>query len=407
MRVLARLLAIFASLLLLTAATGKGGRVALVIGNGDYAAAGTLANPVNDAEDIAAKLRAMGFTVVDGYNLDKRDLEQKIGEFADALDGADAGLFYYAGHGIAVDGHNYIVPTDAHLDIPAKLKLEALPIDDVLDLMSQQAKTSILILDDCSNNPFSRSLGGVSKTRGVASAGGLAQLDAARGSFIAFSTAPGAVAMDGTGRNSPFAAALLKHIGDPGQSINDMMISVRRDVVDETKDFQNPMAWDSLTDRFEFVPGTAAVQQVRETEPAKQQVAAVDPQVQITREIESFVTGHYLKPDIEHFDAKLHEMFADPVTSYGREYPLADLIAIKAQWFAKWSKWKLNLLPGTLKVTMLDESSVTATFDMRYKYSPKDTGTGPIAGTAHVTLDLVKQDGIWKVEMENSAVDGQ
>lgn len=405
MRILIRLLAVCVSLLLLTAATGKGGRVALVIGNGDYAAAGTLTNPVNDAEDIAAKLRAMGFTVVDGYNLGKRDLEQKIGEFADALEGADAGLFYYAGHGIAVEGRNFIVPTDARLDIPAKLKLEALPIDDVLDLMSQQARTSILILDACRNNPFSRSLRSASTTRSVQMADGLAQFDSAKGSFIAFSTAPGAVAMDGTGRNSPFAAALLKHIGDPGQSINDMMISVRRDVVTETKDFQNPMAWDSLTDRFEFVPGGAPL--VKETEPAKQQVAAVDPQVEVTREIESFVTGHYLRPDIEHFDARLRQMFADPVTSYGREYPLSDLIAIKAEWFAKWSKWKLNLLPGTLKVTMLDENSVTAKFDMRYKYSPKDTAYGPVAGTAHVTLDLVKQDGAWKIEMENSVVDGQ
>jgi hypothetical protein len=251
-----RVIALWLLVLVLGASAPAGGRVALVIGNGDYANAGKLANPVNDAEDVAAKLRELGFTVVDGYNLGKRDLETRIGDFADALDGASAGLFYYAGHGIQVAGRNYIVPTDAHLDVPAKLKLESIPIDDVMDLMQQQAGTAILILDACRNNPFARGLGGgQATTRGVTAAEGLAQIDGAKGTFIAFSTAPGAVAMDGTGRNSPFAEALLKHMGEPGQSINDLMIAVRRDVVAETKDFQTPMSWDSLTDRFAFVAG--------------------------------------------------------------------------------------------------------------------------------------------------------
>ncbi len=208
-------------------------------------------------QDIAAKLRAMGFTVVDGYDLGKRDLEGKIGEFADALEGAAAGLFYYAGHGIQVDGRNYILPVDAKLNQPAKLRLEAIPIEDIMDLMQQQAGTSILILDACRNNPFARALTAKSTTRAVQAAEGLAQIDGAKGTFIAFSTAPGAVAMDGTGRNSPFAEALLKHIDRPGQSINDLMIAVRRDVVETTKDFQTPMSWDSLTSRFTFVEDRA------------------------------------------------------------------------------------------------------------------------------------------------------
>lgn len=385
--------------LLLGGGTAQSSRVALVIGNGSYANAGMLANPVNDAEDIAAKLRAIGFTVVDGYDLGKRELEGKIGEFADALDGASAGLFYYAGHGIQVDGRNFILPVDARLDVPAKLRLEAIPIEDVMDLMQQQAGTSILILDACRNNPFARALSAKSTTRGVAAAEGLAQIDGAKGTFIAFSTAPGAVAMDGTGRNSPFAEALLRHLGEPGQSINDLMIAVRRDVVDATKDFQTPMSWDSLTDRFSFVPGEAA---------AQQQVAVAENDTAVAeREIESFVTGKYLKPDAQNFVAATAAMFAEEVSSYGRTYSRDELVELKAQWFGKWDKWKLNLLPGTLKVTLFDPETATVTFDMRYRYAPKDKGTGPIAGTAHVSLDLVKEAGAWKIEMENSKVDGE
>jgi len=407
-----RIVAMVAALLVLSGGAPKGGRVALVIGNGDYQLAGTLANPVNDAEDIAAKLRTIGFEVVDGYNLGKRDLEQKVGEFADALDGAEVGLFYYAGHGIQVDGHNFVVPTDARLDAPAKLRLEAIPIDDILDLMSQQAGTSILILDACRNNPFARSLRKASTTRAVQVAEGLAQFDQARGSFIAFSTAPGSVAMDGTGRNSPFAAALLRHIGQPGQSINDLMIDVRRDVVGETKDFQSPMAWDSLTDRFEFVPATPAAEgEVASAggeagdQPAQQQrqvASAEDPARQMTAEIETFLTTRYLKPDAANLAATVERLYTDPATSYGYEMKRADLLAAKQAWFAKWSKWKLNLVPGTLQVTMFDDSSATAKFDLRYRYSPKDAGLSPIAGTSHIVLDLVREGDGWRIEMENS-----
>jgi uncharacterized caspase-like protein len=404
MILLRRLALLFAVVLLVGGGTPQGGRVALVIGNGSYADAGVLANPVNDAQDIAAKLRTMGFIVVDGYDLGKRDLEGKIGDFADALDGAASGLFYYAGHGIQVDGRNYILPVDAKLNQPAKLKLEAIPIEDVMDLMQQQAGTSILILDACRNNPFARALTAKSTTRSVQAAEGLAQIDGAKGTFIAFSTAPGAVAMDGSGRNSPFAEALLKHIDRPGQSINDLMIAVRRDVVETTKDFQTPMSWDSLTDRFSFVEGEAAA----DAQPAEQQVAAVeDDEAVATRDIEAFITGKYLKPDAANFVTATTQLFTEDVTSYGRPYKRDELVAIKAQWFAKWEKWKLNLLPGTLKVALFDSETATVTFDMRYRYSPKDKTTGPIAGTVHVTLDMVKEEGQWRIEMENSRVDGQ
>lgn len=189
----------FMGLLLLNADAQPERRVALVIGNGTYAEAGTLTNPVNDALDIAGKLRSIGFDVIEGNDLGKRELERKIGEFSDALQGAGVGLFYYAGHGLQVEGRNYIVPVDARLDMPVKLQLEAVPIDEVLDIMEQQTKVSLVFLDACRNNPFARSLSRTATTRSATALAGLAQFDSTRGSFIAFSTAPGAVAMDGTG----------------------------------------------------------------------------------------------------------------------------------------------------------------------------------------------------------------
>jgi hypothetical protein len=163
------------------------------------------------------------------------------------------------------------------------------------------------------------------------------------------------------------------------------------------------MAWDSLTDRFTFVDGQAPAEQ-----PAQQQVAAVETDETVaTREIESFITGKYLKPDAANFVDATTQLFAAEVSSYGRSYKRVELVKIKAEWFAKWEKWKLNMLPDSLKVTLFDAETASVTFDMRYRYSPKDKGTGPIAGTAHVSLDLVKEEGQWRIEMENSRVDGE
>src|SRR6202008_3628310 len=128
------------------------------IGNGTYEEAGTLANPVNDAADMAAELRRLGFEVVEGENLGKRDLERKVGTFSDALAGADVGLFFYAGHGLQVDGRNLIVPVDARLDAEVKLTLETVPMDQILDIMEQQTRTSLVFLAPCRNNPFVKSI---------------------------------------------------------------------------------------------------------------------------------------------------------------------------------------------------------------------------------------------------------
>jgi hypothetical protein len=399
-------------------------RVALVIGNGQYAAAGALANPVNDAEDIAHKLRAIGFTVVDGYDLGKRQMEQKIGEFADALEDAEAGLFYFAGHGIQVNERNFILPTDARLDIPAKLRLEAVQVDDIIELMTQQVPAAIAILDACRNNPFARALGGKAKTRGVAVAEGLAQIDSLRGTFIAFSTAPRAVAMDGSGRNSPFAAALLHHMGAPGQSINDMMIAVRREVLKETHDFQTPMSWDTLTARFEFVPAGAAAnapatllgtppdQEVIEASASPDlilpedveigtgvETAEVAPEAVDHRSVSAFLRQSYLVPDPRSIAEDVERMYLDQVVSYGQVYSKERLLKAKTSWFKKYRSWKLTLVEGSLTLDAGDGGRVFAKFFIDYVYERK--AGKPLSGRSGVRLELVPQDdGSWKVASE-------
>lgn len=413
MGVLARL--IVAALLCLSA-TGEAfaRRVALVIGNADYANAGRLSNPVNDAADVAAKLREIGFEVIDGYDLGKRGMEQKIGAFADALHDATTGLFFFAGHGLQVDGRNYLIPIDARLDIPTKLRLEAVQADDVIELMSQQVATSLIFLDACRNNPFSRSLTRSAKTRGVQVADGLGQIDSIRGSFIAFSTAPGAVAMDGTGRNSPFATALLRHITTPGLSINDMMISVRRDVLKETRDFQTPMSWDSLTDRFSFVPEEpsapaiavppAAPVAVPAQEPPAADVAMLDQPAAIDdleatqQSVEAFLKSSYLAPRPDAIEEDINRIYMDQVVSYGAVYAKDRLMRVKKSWFRRYKAWQIDLVRGSLTIDPADGGRVHATFFIDYVYERR-TGK-PVTGRAGVKLELVPGGGTWRVASE-------
>ncbi|ESZ26885.1 MULTISPECIES: caspase domain-containing protein [unclassified Mesorhizobium] len=395
----------FLGLLLLSADAQPQRRVALVIGNGTYAEAGTLANPVNDALDIADKLRSIGFEVIEGNDLGKRELERSIGAFSDALQGAGVGLFYYAGHGLQVDGRNYIVPVDARLDVPVKLQLEAVPIDEVLDIMEQQTKVSLVFLDACRNNPFARSLSRTATTRSAKALAGLAQFDSTRGSFIAFSTAPGAVAMDGSGRNSPFAAALLRHIAEPGQSINDMMIAVRRDVVSQTRETQRPWEQGSLLERFEFVSdGQPAEPQRPAAAPAPStEVAALERSVGDDKgSIEKFLRQDYLTPDTRAMSETVKRLYGPSAIIFGTRYDADAIVKVKADWFAQWASWSLSMEAGSLEVAPQGEDRAEAVFAMRYDYLPKDTSAARLTGKARVTLGLVKAGGGWRIESETS-----
>jgi uncharacterized caspase-like protein len=229
-------------------------RVALVVGNTHYQHSPALANPVNDASDVAAALKSLGFEVFLGLDLDKRAFDLKVREFARASADADAALFFYAGHGLQVSLQNYLVPVDAAIERESDLDFEGVRLDLILKHMEldREGKTNIVFLDACRDNPFTENLARSMGTRAISVGHGLAQVQTGVGTFIAYSTQPGNVASDGGSRNSPFTAALKRHLADPGHNLTTIMIDVRKDVLDETKGRQVPWDHSALTEDFYF-----------------------------------------------------------------------------------------------------------------------------------------------------------
>jgi phosphate transport system substrate-binding protein len=246
--------AILLLLLCVGSAAHAGKRVALVIGNAAYQHAGELANTKNDATDMAAALKGHGFQVIDGFDLDKPALERKIRDFAAALVGAEVGVFFYAGHGMQVSGQNYLVPVDAQLKTPSALDFEMVRLDLVQRTMEREAPTNILFLDACRDNPLAPNLARAMGTRSTDIGRGLAAAESGIGTLISFSTQPGNVALDGTGRNSPFAGALIRHMSSSNDDLSAILIGVRNDVMRETQRRQVPWEHSALTGRFYFNP---------------------------------------------------------------------------------------------------------------------------------------------------------
>jgi uncharacterized caspase-like protein len=243
-------------------------RVALVIGNSNYENANVLRNPKNDALDMTAALEVLGFKVYGGFDLNYSDMGAKIGEFEDAARNADITLLFYAGHGMQVNGRNYLIPVNAKLERESALNFEAIDSDTVINSMYGPGKTAIVFFDACRDNPlsrkFARSLG---KTRSTAVPQGLAAPSIADGGMlIGFSTAPGSVAADGEGRNSPFTTALLNHIATPGLEIQQLMTKVKADVYADTKSEQVP--WHNSSLRSEVYLGGEAKVEIPAPAPA-------------------------------------------------------------------------------------------------------------------------------------------
>lgn len=235
-----------------TAAVHSGVRLALVIGNSSYTGTlGALSNPARDAAMVARTLQSAGFTVILVTDADQRTMKRAISSFGQQLSGAGkqaTGLFFYAGHGVQSRGINYLVPVNAAIETEADVDLEAVAADTVLRQMEEAgASTSIVILDACRNLPLQRSFRDGSR--------GLARMEAPNGSFVAYSTAPGSVAADGTGANSPFAAALVAEMARPDQPIEVTFRNVRRQVIAATGGKQTPWDSSSLVDSFVFTPG--------------------------------------------------------------------------------------------------------------------------------------------------------
>jgi len=229
-------------------------RVALVIGNSAYQHTPTLANPKNDATDIGAALKRVGFQVIDGFDLDKANLDRKIRDFGTALQGANLGVFFYAGHGLQVAGQNYLIPIDAQLNTIGALDTELVRLGLVQRTMAREDRTSILFVDASRDNPLARNLAGTTGPRSGEIGRGLAPTESAVRTIISFSTQPGNVALDGSGRNSPFTGALVKSISS-NDDLNTMLASVRRDVMSETQGRQVPWYQTTLSERIYLNPG--------------------------------------------------------------------------------------------------------------------------------------------------------
>jgi uncharacterized caspase-like protein len=240
-------------------------RIALVIGNGAYKNVPPLANPANDAKEIGRALNDIGFKVAQGTDLNRSKMETMIREFLRDAANAKVTLFFYAGHGMQVGGRNYLIPTDADVQVSSDLEFSAIELDKIINHLSDSSRANIVIMDACRNNPLSLNLAGRSAVVGR----GLAPYSTlGAGTLIAFATAPGKIAADGSGANSPFTQALVRHLRTPGLEVRQMLTRVRNDVATATDDRQIP--WDNSSLRGDvYLAGRVSVVHQRQGETFK------------------------------------------------------------------------------------------------------------------------------------------
>jgi len=271
-------------------------RTALVIGNGQYAD-GRLKNPVNDATDMAATLQRLGFTVILKKDARQQEMEEAIRDFGNRLKRGGAGLFFYAGHGIQISGRNYLIPIGARIEREMDAKYKAIDAEMILDEMANAGNPlNIVILDACRDNPLGRSLRSAGRGLAIIS-------EAPQGTFITYSTSPGKTAADGTGRNSPYTAALLQTIAEPGVPIEQVFKKVRQRLSRETGNKQIPWEVSSLQGDFYFNPSRTSAAPVIER---RQEAPAAEPISPAGREGSNVAMGPRPSPQ--------PESFTDPVT---------------------------------------------------------------------------------------------
>jgi uncharacterized caspase-like protein len=217
-------------------------RVAFVVGNGDYKYVKKLANPPLDAESMASLLREVGFEVVEGTNLSRDQMTERMLEFGTKARGADLAVLFYSGQGIAINGSDYLVPIDADIKSEMDVKLgNAINLNLTIDQTMSDAKIRLVFFDASRANPFAGTVRSPASGRSVSVQSGLAEIQAGEGTLIAFATGPGQTALDGEkGTHSPFTRALLANITAPGVEIQQAMTRVRAQVNEETNKRQLP-----------------------------------------------------------------------------------------------------------------------------------------------------------------------
>lgn len=231
-------------------------RVALVVGNSAYTdPIPPLGNPGSDAEAIGQALQRLNFQVMLARDLDRGSMDLMLEKFVNTAKGADVALFFYAGHGFQIRGENYLVPIDIHGDIVSG----SISFDEIMYSLGGAATNTIIFLDACRRNPLLDAFNKKGGDRAIPTAtglesvrDGLAEMHARYGTLIAFSAAPGHVAYEGKGHNSPFTKALLHHIEAPNVDVRTMLTEVRTEVMRGTNDQQVPWDHSSLTGAFYF-----------------------------------------------------------------------------------------------------------------------------------------------------------
>ena len=278
-------------------------RIALVVGNSAYRNVAPLTNPANDAALMAETLRDLGFELVGGsaqIDLDKPGFEAAVKRFGTLLQGAEVGLFYYAGHGVQVRGENYLVPVSANPAREADVDLEMLGTSLVLHQMEgAQTRLNLVLLDACRNNPFG--------ARGFrAMSRGLAQMDAPKGTLISFATAPGDVASDGEDGHSPYTKALAETMRQPGLDLFKVFNDVGVEVAKQTAGSQQPW-WSSSPINGSFYFSGSPVAQAAPLAMAPAPAEQPDKAQQVWNTIQNATSIAVIERFIEQF----------PTSSYG------------------------------------------------------------------------------------------
>jgi len=227
--------------------------VALVVGNSAYENVGRLPNPVSDAAEVAALLQKLGFDVTLKQNLGLKQMVDALKAFEDKAAVADVAVVYFAGHGLEMNGTNWLIPTDAELKRDTHVDVEAISLEKVRTTIENAGRLRVIILDACRDNPFMKTMTLSSRSTITR---GLGRVEADGSEVIAYSAKEGTVAADGAGNNSPFTKSLLKHLAEPGVDVRFLFGAVRDEVLAETKKMgrpQEPVVYQNLGGKFTYL----------------------------------------------------------------------------------------------------------------------------------------------------------
>ncbi|MGY3440748.1 caspase family protein [Bradyrhizobium sp. USDA 4473] len=257
-------------------AAADGKRVALVIGNGAYKSVPALSNPPTDAGDIAAALKRLGFAVTLITNGSFDEMRRGLIAFGHNAAGADMAAVYFAGHGMEINGDNWLIPVDAELKRDTDAANEAISLQSVMLQVSSTGSLGLVILDACRNNPFAAKMSRSLAMR-AATTSGLGRIEPVGNVLVAYAARDGTTALDGDGRNSPFAAALLRNIETPGVEVTFMFRNVRDDVMEATRNEQQPFVYGSLSRKAIYLAGAPPAETAKQANAAPAAVAPALP----------------------------------------------------------------------------------------------------------------------------------